>query len=240
MPDVTAVNCADLTAAPARAYALYRLVGTMTPPTTIQGGRARDGRQTREAIVMAAKRLMQIKGYHATSLDDVLSESGSGKGTFYHYFRSKEDLGHAILDQIIGSFIAQTVEPCFSDPGGRPLAQIRCFLDRVVEIQRAGNCVGGCPLGNLASELSDVHEGFRARLADVFSAWCARLTEALRQAQRRGDVGSECRPDAVAHFLVAALEGAILMTKVSKDIGVMERCVEELGRYLALYERGTA
>ncbi len=211
----------------------------MTPPP-VTGIRQRDGRQTRETIVAAAKRLMQIKGYHATSLDDVLTESGSGKGAFYHYFRSKEDLGHAILDEIVGSFIAQTLEPCFSDPCGRPLAQIRCFLERVVEIQRACNCVGGCPLGNLASELSDVHEGFRARLADVFSAWCARLTEALRAAQRRGDVGVECRPKAVAHFLVASLEGAILMTKVSKDIAVMEQCVDELRRYLAVYERTTA
>ncbi|MGH7389115.1 MAG: TetR/AcrR family transcriptional regulator [Candidatus Rokuibacteriota bacterium] len=202
------------------------------------GTRTRDGKHTREVIIAAAKRLMQIKGYHATSLDEVLSESGVGKGSFYHFFRSKEDLGHAILDQIVTSFVAQTLEPCFSDAGGRPLAQIRCFLDRVVEMQRACNCVGGCPLGNLASELSDVHEGFRARLVDVFSAWRARLTEALREAQRRGDVGSECRPDAVAHFLVASLEGAILMTKVSKDIRVMEQCVDEMHRYLALYERG--
>ena len=209
----------------------------MTSPTA--SVRPRDGKQTRDAIVAAAKRLMQIKGYHATSLDDVLSESGAGKGTFYHYFRSKEDLGHAILDEIITSFIAQTLEPCFSDAGKRPLAQIRCFLERVVEIQRACNCVGGCPLGNLASELSDVHEGFRAKLADVFSAWRARLTVALDEAQRRGDVGAECRPSAVAHFLVASLEGAILMAKVSKDIGVMEQCVGELRRYLALYERGT-
>lgn len=202
------------------------------------GARSREGKQTREVIIAAAKRLMQIKGYHATSLDDVLSESGVGKGSFYHYFRSKEDLGHAILDQIVTSFIAHTLEPCFSDPAGRPLAQIRCFLERVLEAQRACNCVGGCPLGNLASELSDVHEGFRARLVGVFSAWRSQLTKALREAQRRGDVGAECRPDAVAHFLVASLEGAILMAKVSKDIGVMEQCVEELRRYLAVYERG--
>jgi TetR/AcrR family transcriptional repressor of nem operon len=199
--------------------------------------RARDAKPTREAIVTAATRLMQIKGYHATSLDDVLTESGAGKGTFYHYFESKEDLGYAILEGIVARFLADTLDPCFSDPGGRPLSQIRCFLDRVVEIQRAGNCVGGCPLGNLASELSDVHEGFRARLAAVFSAWRARLTEALHEAQRRGDASGSCRPEAVAHFLVAALEGAILMTKLNKDIMVMEQCAQEMKHYLELYER---
>ncbi|PYN99467.1 MAG: TetR family transcriptional regulator [Candidatus Rokuibacteriota bacterium] len=200
-------------------------------------GRARNGRQTREAILTAAKRLILIKGYNATSLDDLLGESGVGKGSFYHYFKSKEDLGYAILDDIVTSFVERTLDPCFADTDGRPIAQIRCFLDHVVEAQRARACVGGCPLGNLASELSDVHEGFRARLASVFSVWRERLTLALRDAQRRGEVGNDCRVDVVAQFLVASLEGAILMTKVSKDIGVMEKCVGELKRYLAVYER---
>lgn len=200
--------------------------------------RVRDGRQTREAIVEAAMRLMQVRGYKATSLDDVLRESGVGKGSFYYYFKSKEDLGHAILDRVIASFINETVDPCFANADGSPLAQIRCFLDRVVQAQRARKCVGGCPLGTLASELSDVHEGFRARLAEVFSAWRERLTQALGEAQRRGDVGPECRPESVAQFLVASLEGAMLMGKVTKDIEVTEQCVGELRRYLSTYERG--
>jgi TetR/AcrR family transcriptional repressor of nem operon len=210
----------------------------MTTKTAAHGARVRDGRSTREAILEAAGRLIHVHGYKATSLDDVLRESGVGKGNFYYHFRSKEELGHAILDQLVASFLERTLEPCFSEPGVRPLAQIRCFLDRVLEAQRARNCVGGCPLGNLVAELSDVHEGFRARLASVFTAWRERLTRALREARRRGDVGPDCRPEAVAQFLVASLEGAILMTKLSKDIADMEQCVTELGRYLSLYEAG--
>jgi TetR/AcrR family transcriptional repressor of nem operon len=199
--------------------------------------KGRDGKQTRETILAAATRLIQIKGYKSTSLDDVLRESGIGKGSFYYYFKSKEELGFAILDDLVGAFVERTVEPCFADRGGRPLDQVRCFLDLVVQAQRAHNCVGGCPLGNLASELSDVHEGFRARLAQVFSAWRDRLTVAFREAQRRGDVGDDCRPEEVAQFLVASLEGAILMAKVTKDISVMEQCVVEMKRYLGGYER---
>jgi len=209
----------------------------MTQSTTHpQTARTRDGRQTREAILDAATELMHLKGYQATTLDDVLRESGVGKGNFYYHFKSKEDLGYAILDQIIASFLSRTVEPCFSDVSTPRLAQIRCFLDRVLAAQRQRNCVGGCALGNLASELSDVHEGFRARLSGVFSAWKERLTGALVDAQAGGSVRADCRPEAVAEFLVASLEGAILMTKLTKDIVVMERCVEELKRYLTLYE----
>jgi TetR/AcrR family transcriptional regulator, transcriptional repressor for nem operon len=210
----------------------------MTTKTAESGssGRVRDGRSTREAILEAASRLIHVHGYNHTSLDDVLRESGVGKGNFYYHFKSKEELGYAILDQIIASFLERTLEPCFADPAGDALTQIRCFLDRVLEAQRERNCVGGCPLGNLVAELSDVHEGFRARLASVFAAWRERLTLVLRAEQGRGGVDDACRPDAVAGFLVASLEGAILLTKLTKDIAVLEQCVAEMKRYLSLFE----
>jgi TetR/AcrR family transcriptional repressor of nem operon len=206
---------------------------TKTLPAAVK---PRDGKSTREAVLEAATRLMHVRGYQNTSLDDVLRESGVGKGNFYHHFRSKEDLGYAILDQIIALFLEKTLEPCFSGADVPRLAQIRCFLDRVLDAQRQRKCVGGCAMGNLASELSDVHEGFRARLASVFTAWRERLTVVLREAQARGEVVEACDPESVGHLLVAALEGSILLSKVSKDIAVMEQCVIELKRYLTLYE----
>ena len=206
---------------------------TKTLPIT---PKPRDGKSTREAVLEAATRLMHVRGYQNTSLDDVLRESGVGKGNFYYHFRSKEDLGYAILDQLVASFLERTLEPCFSGADTPRLTQIRCFLDRVLEAQRQRKCVGGCAMGNLASELSDVHEGFRARLASVFTAWRERLTVALREAQERGEVVAAGAPEAIGHLLVAGLEGAILLSKVSKDITVMEQCVSELKRYLTLYE----
>ena len=210
---------------------------TKTPtPTPSPTAKTRDGKTTRDTILVAAVRLMHVHGYHATSLDDVLRESGVGKGNFYYHFRSKEELGYAILDQIVAGFVERTLEPCFADPTGAPLAQIRCFLDRLEQAQRDRKCMGGCAMGNLASELSDVHEGFRKRLASVFTTWHARFAEALAEAKRRDEVVAACEPDATARFVVASLEGAILLTKVTKDIGVMEQCVGELKRYLAAYE----
>jgi TetR/AcrR family transcriptional repressor of nem operon len=210
---------------------------TKTPaPIPSPTAKTRDGKTTRDAILAAALRLMHVHGYHATSLDDVLRESGVGKGNFYYHFRSKEELGYAILDQVVAGFVERTLEPCFTDPTGAPLAQIRCFLDRLEQAQRDRKCMGGCAMGNLASELSDVHEGFRKRLASVFTTWHARFAEALAEAKRRGEVVAACEPAATARFVVASLEGAILLTKVTKDIGVMEQCVGELKRYLAAYE----
>src|SRR5262249_9645814 len=88
---------------------------------------------TREVVLEAATRLIHLKGYQHTTLDDVLSASGVGKGNFYHYFRSKEDLGFAILDRVIDTFMRRGIEPCFEDPDAPRIGQIRCFLGRVRE-----------------------------------------------------------------------------------------------------------
>jgi TetR/AcrR family transcriptional regulator, transcriptional repressor for nem operon len=212
----------------------------MLEQAQVQSVRSRAGRVTREVILAAARRLMHVHGYRGTSLDDVLRESRVAKGNFYYHFRSKEDLGHALLDHLVEEFLEKTLAPCFADPSASPIGQVRCFLQLVVDMQRRANCVGGCPLGNLAAELSDMHEGFRARLAEVFTTWQDRLTDAFRRSQARGELLPTCEPASLASFVVASLEGAILLAKLTKDIGMMERCMAELGRYLAFHEAETS
>lgn len=200
-----------------------------------ENGKVREGRSTREAILEAASRLIHVHGYNHTSLDDVLRESGVGKGNFYYYFKSKEDLGYAIIDRTTRAFVERSLGPAFADAEGDPIAQIGLFLDRVLEAQRQRNCVGGCVMGNLASELSDVHEGFRRRLVEIFDIWRAHLADAVRRGQARGRLRTDVDAPRLAQFLVAGLEGAILLSKVTKDITVMEKCVEELKQHLTLY-----
>jgi TetR/AcrR family transcriptional repressor of nem operon len=193
----------------------------------------------REQILEAATRLIHLQGYHRTAVDDVLRESGAGKGNFYHYFASKEDLGFAIVDRIVRGFSERTLDPAFGDPGQCPLGQIERLFDAVVAAQRARRCVGGCPMGNLATELADIHEGFRRRLDQAFDGWRARIAGALERARAAGALRPDTDPDGLARFLVAGLEGGILLAKVQRDIGVLETCVGELRRHLALY-RGPA
>jgi TetR/AcrR family transcriptional repressor of nem operon len=197
--------------------------------------KSQKGAATRDQILNAASRLIHVQGYQSTSLDDVLRESGVGKGNFYYYFKSKEDLGYAIIDRITRAFIERALGPAFADVEADPVDQLHAFFDRAVEAQRQRNCVGGCAMGNLAAELSDVHEGFRQRLAAVFDAYRSYLAQAIRRGQQRGRLRLDADPSRVAQFLVAGLEGAILLGKVTRDITVMERCVEELREHLALY-----
>lgn len=190
---------------------------------------------TRDQILDAAARLIHLRGYHGTSLDDVLRESGVGKGNFYYYFKSKEDLGYAIIDRIRRAFIERGLGPAFADADADPVGQLHAFFDRVLDSQRQRNCVGGCAMGNLASELSDVHEGFRQQLAGIFDVYRDHLADAIRRGQRSGRLRWDADAARVAQFLVAGLEGAILLGKVTRDITVIERCVEELKEHLTLY-----
>src|SRR5918994_12237 len=106
--------------------------------------KVKEGKSTREVVIEAATRLIHLKGYQNTTLDDVLSASGVGKGNFYHYFRSKEDLGYAILDRVVEAFLERALKPCFADLAGSRLDQIRCFLGRVRNALHERHCVGGC------------------------------------------------------------------------------------------------
>ncbi len=197
--------------------------------------KSQKGAATRDQILNAASRLIHVQGYQSTSLDDVLRESGVGKGNFYYYFKSKEDLGYAIIDRIRRAFVERGLGPAFADTDADPVDQLHAFFDRVLDSQRQRNCVGGCAMGNLASELSDVHEGFRQQLAGIFDVYRDHLAEAIRRGQRSGRLRADADAARVAQFLVGGLEGAILLGKVTRDITVIERCVEELKAHLTLY-----
>src|SRR5258708_30128997 len=126
------------------------------------------GAATRDQILDAAGRLIHLQGYHCTSLDDVLRESGVGKGNFYYYFKSKEELGYAIIDRLVRGFVERTLGPAFADPEADPVGQIHSLLDRVLDSQRQRNCIGGCALGDLSSPLLPPYPGAWERGAALF------------------------------------------------------------------------
>lgn len=186
---------------------------------------------TKEEILDAACRLTSLRGFHQTSLEDILRESNVGRGNFYYYFKSKEELGYAILDRTAEVYREGIFAPVLSD-GCDPLCQIFQFLDRVVQVQRRTGCVGGCPIGNWALELSDLHEGFRQRLARIFENWRDQIEKQLEMARQQGQIDPTTDTRAMASFLVAGVEGGILLAKVTKNSRVLEECVVELKRHL--------
>jgi TetR/AcrR family transcriptional repressor of nem operon len=170
-------------------------------------------------------------------VDDILRESGVGKGNLYYYFKSKDELGYAALDRTLEHIQEEILRRVFA-PGGDPWKQLDAFLDLPVERARREGCTGGCPLGNLALEMSDIHEGFRTRLSHAFDQVQAKIEETLEQARSQGTLRVETDIRRLASFTIAGFEGALMMGKLHRDAELMASVVDELKAHLVQYRVG--
>lgn len=192
----------------------------------------------RTQILDAAAQLISRRGFTATSVDDVIKESRlSGKSHFYHYFRSKEELGYEVLNRQYARFTERGLA-ILREPMIDPIERLVLFIDSLVALQAAQGCRGGSPFGSLAAELADAHEGFRARLDAVFERWAGQLQALLweARAQLRADVDAA----RLARFIVATLEGAMLVTRVSRDVDALQGIAYDLKRFVGMHLRDPA
>ena len=189
----------------------------------------------RKAILDAAARLINERGFSHTSVEDLIEATGlSGKSHFYHYFASKEALGMAVIDRQYERFTERGLA-ILSEPMIEPVDRLTLFIDTLVSLQRDREGGSGSPFGNLAGELADAHEGFRQRLDEVFDRWTEQLDTLLRE------VGGQLREGVdtvrLARFIIASLEGGMLMTRVTRDVAAMEGIGEDLKRFIATHLR---
>jgi TetR/AcrR family transcriptional repressor of nem operon len=178
-------------------------------------GRTSDAR---ERLIGSARELMQQRGYTAVGVAELCHEAGVNKGSFYHVFPSKRELALEVID----SFWAEssTLFDRMVAGDGSPLERIRGFFEEVHAHHRElrGQCgrVVGCPLGNLAQEMSTQDPVLRERLGEVFDRQVDRLERVIAEAVGRGDLPAQDTRRS-AHSVIALLEGAILLAKTRDD-----------------------
>jgi TetR/AcrR family transcriptional regulator, transcriptional repressor for nem operon len=188
-------------------------------------------RTRRIAILDAAARLINEQGFSHTSVEDLITAAGlSGKSHFYHYFKSKEELGYEVLERQFSRFTDRGLV-MLREPVIEPIDRLTLFIDTMVALQRERGARHGSPFGNLAGELADSHEGFRRRLDAVFNEWAAALCDLLDEmrAQLREDVDTA----RMALFIMAALEGGMLLTRVKRSHAVMVGIGQDLKQFIA-------
>jgi TetR/AcrR family transcriptional repressor of nem operon len=188
-------------------------------------------RDTRKRIIDAAAALIAEKGFKRTSVDDVIERASlSGKSHFYHYFKSKDELGLEVLGRQFEAF-AERGLVILREPMIQPLERLDLFIDSLVALQSERGFRVGSPFGNLASEMADLHEGFRERLVTVFDRWAAQLEALLWEARPQLVAGTDTRR--LARFLIATLEGALMMSKVTRDADMLRAIADDLKRFVA-------
>lgn len=175
-----------------------------------------DKNETRATIIRIGTDLIGRQGYNATGIDAVLKEAGVPKGSFYYYFKSKEEFGLAVIDHFAERY-DQRLDTFLNDEEVTPLNRIRNLLEGGLVRLEQNQCAKGCLIGNLGQELADQNERFRARLDEIFHSWKERYAACLREAQGAGELAAELDPGVVAGFILSGLEGAILRAKVMKS-----------------------
>src|SRR5207244_1825843 len=188
--------------------------------------------KTRGKILQAAFDEFYKNGFQGGSLNRIVDEAGTTKGALFHHFEGKSDLGYAVVEEVIQPRIkANWFDPLADsiDPIAGVKHSVRQF---VKEEQENGRLVQGCPLNNLAQEMSPLDEGFRTRIEKVYSAWREAMEVAFARGIKAGKVRKAVSPRNAAAFVVAALAGIIGTAKNAKSEELLKQAGEGLFHYL--------
>lgn len=170
-------------------------------------------KRTREDILEAVIGVVHRKGLMATGMNELFRLSGASAGSFYNYFASKQDLGHALIDFEWNKLQEHVLDPAAACEN--PLDQIFDILNRLEQKQLDEPFCGGCLLGNLIVDLAEQDSGFREHLMQIFNQWESALAKILRQGQPQ--LRPEVNPDRLAEQLMTVIEGALLMGKLRRN-----------------------
>lgn len=177
---------------------------------------------TREKILQAAFHEIYRHGFQAASLDAILGGAGVTKGALYHHFPSKAALGHAVVDEVITGFLVERWSGSVRDDPADPLAALQEVLRHRAADVSPDEAELGCPLNNIAQEMSPLDEEFRRRIDAAYERWIALFAGALEAAERAGTVRPGVDARRVATFLVATIEGSYSLAKGRRDISVLQ------------------
>lgn len=185
----------------------------------------------RDKLVAAAETLMLSKGYPATTVDSMCAEAGVSKGSFYHFFKSKEELGLAVLDV----YFTERVQPLADGPhtaAEDPVERAFVFLDHAEGIA-AELWTEGCLLGTFATDISATSPRIRARVSALFDKFARGLAVVFDGVAAAGRPGAPSSVELAEHFL-AVVEGSIILAKAHDDWGKFGMGIQNFRRYLRL------
>lgn len=195
------------------------------------GPATRKGEETRERILAVARDLIHQQGFKQTGLADILAASRVPKGSFYFYFRSKEELAIELLRQHRVVY-REAMERDVFPPGGETIPQLVAFFRGSAQRQADAGCKSGCMLGNLAAEIGDIHEDLRREVVASFLEMRDALAAVLARGQARGELKSDFAPEQAAEFLMSVMEGAVLLAKARREPAAFAAVEFSLVRYL--------
>lgn len=173
---------------------------------------------TRRSILDAAQRIMSHKGFAAVGINEVLSEAGVPKGSFYHYFTSKDAFGEAMMRSYFTDYLAD-MDRILGEAGPTPAQRLMNYWQSWRETQSLDECQGKCLAVKLGAEVADLSESMRLALKDGTTAIIDRLERAIAAGLEDGSLTVDDDARTTAEALYDMWLGASVMAKIHRDIG---------------------
>ena len=176
---------------------------------------------TRDRILEVGAQAVSEKSFNSCGLAEILERAGVPKGSFYHYFGSKEDFGVALIERASAEFVAQ-LQPVLGDRGRSPLARLRAVFEQSREHCQANGAARQCLIPKLALETSQLSEPVHAAVKAAYARWTTLLAEVIREAQDAGELARGHDPEHLADVLVMLWEGATIRMQIDRSLRPVE------------------
>lgn len=188
---------------------------------------------TRERLVTTAAELFGRQGYAQTGVNQIIQEANATSGSFYHFFPAKEDLLLAVVEHLAEVFEGEIFDAA-ADKVDEPIEELFAILDLYRQQLGEGDFTFASPMAGLSAEVSENHPEVRARLAEIFAEWTGHIEDLLRQAGDR--LPASLDRAALARLVVCAMEGAVLGTRLNRDLAPFDAAGAQLRSYIGLLE----
>jgi len=174
--------------------------------------------EIRDHILATGQRIMAGKGFSAVGLNEILTDAGVPKGSFYHYFSSKEAFGVDMLARYFDDYLAE-LDATLSQPGLTMAQRLMNYWQLWRESQSFSDCQGKCLAVKLGAEVADLSDSMRGTLQTGTAGIIARLAHALEAGVEEGSLSIDDKPSRVAESLYQLWVGASVMVKIVRNTG---------------------
>ncbi|REL34996.1 TetR/AcrR family transcriptional regulator [Thalassotalea euphylliae] len=188
---------------------------------------ARDNQDTKAALIRSGLEQLTENGFASSGIDQILRKVGVPKGSFYHYFASKEAFGQAVIDSY-ATYFARKLDLYLLDETHPPLTRIANFVDDAKQGMQRYQFKRGCLVGNLGQEVDLLPLSYRQQLIDIFSQWQQKLEACLSAAQACGELATKHNCAQLAEDFWIGWEGAVSRAKLVQN-------AKPLDNYLAFF-----
>jgi len=172
---------------------------------------------TRQRLIITGAKAMSKKSYHAVGIQEILTEVGVPKGSFYYYFDSKETFGVAIIEYY-GEHLANIIREKLLDSAHSPRERIREYYLSIRNFYAANGCGQGCLIAKFATEVANLNPRMRDALKIEFDKWLDLFSTCIKEGQNLGEINSDLDPESLAEFLYTSWEGVLIRMQVNQNL----------------------